>query len=224
MDRLAMLRRVNFHLDGVGGEAGVAKNPDADGNAGGVDRGAGEDVRTYFQAEEEDLHGGSAVDVHLAVFFSDSGDFKVSRWEEGGDGGASAEDVTKEPELVGVRAGGDGVEVPDYGALGVEVGGGEDESAAFGVLGCDKVGHFAVDEALDEFDQGAVVGDGVCPEELEKGPDDEDVFGGDGGVGVFKALVGGLADESHGWGEYAGADAGDYLELGARAAFGPAVG
>lgn len=79
MDRLAMLRRVNFHLHGVGGEAGVAKNPDADGNAGGVDRGAGEDVRTDPLAEEEDLHDGSAVDVHLAVFFSDSGDFEVHR-------------------------------------------------------------------------------------------------------------------------------------------------
>ena len=79
VNRRAMLRRVNFHLHGVGREAGVAKNPDADGNAGGVDRGAGEDVRTDPLAEEEDLHDGSAVDVHLAVFFSDSGDFEVHR-------------------------------------------------------------------------------------------------------------------------------------------------
>jgi hypothetical protein len=172
----------------------------------------GERLEIQADGIDEDLGHGAAVDVHLLKPTAARVDVDHDRRKRARN--RRRGDHQRVEQIHGLRlvAGGDPRHVPDVAHAGVEVGRGDPQLAALGVLGRDRVQEGAIDVLAKHLAQGLGVGHGVAGQAGQIAAQLEDILGGDVGVERLQLAVVGGAQEGERRDQGAGADAGHQLE------------
>ena len=174
----------------------------------------GERLEIQADGIDEDLGHGAAVDVHLLKPTAARVDVDHDRRKRARN--RRRGDHQRVEQIHGLRlvAGGDPRHVPDVAHAGVEVGRGDPQLAALGVLGRDRVQEGAIDVLAKHLAQGLGVGHGVAGQAGQIAAQLEDILGGDVGVERLQLAVVGGAQEGERRDQGAGADAGTSLNTG----------
>jgi hypothetical protein len=117
--------------------------------------------------------------MHLLVLLAVELDVDHHRLEQARDRRRGAQDLVEELQGLGLAAGRQRADVPDHRPLGVEVGGADQEQAAFVVFAADGGEHLGVGVLGDDLGQRCGIGHGVVEQRGTQPACTEDPVGGE---------------------------------------------
>ena len=196
--------------------------PDDIGAAHGIDaHPAHRLLRHELRRHQEDFPGRASVHVHFLINGATCGDLHEARREHGRDRRRGEQHLAEQIERLRPARDRDRPHVPDHRTLGVEIGGADQQPAAFAVLR----GHLSQEGIVhikgDDPGKRRVARERVAAEQPPDRLHDGDVLG----IGLGKDLLQGLivfrSEKGKGRGERAGRHSRDEIELRPLAGSGP---
>ena len=161
--------------------------------------------------------------MHLVIGSTVARHLDEARRKHGRDRGRGEQHLAEQLERLWTARDRDRPHVPDHRALGVEIGGADQQPAPLAVL----LGHLCQEGIVhvegDDLGKRRVARERVAAEQPPDRLHDGDVLGVGFGEDLFQGLVVFRPEKGEGRGERAGRDAGDEVEFGPLARCGPAA-